>query len=69
MQPCPIRAIVSNYSTHLLGLPGSPCEMPSLTNTSTMFGPDWYRRFNGHMICTQQVGDVFRLATLWSQHT
>jgi hypothetical protein len=65
LKPCPIRAVVSNYSTHLLGLPGNPCVMPSLVNTTNAtFGPDWYRRFNGHMICTQQV----RWACYWQWH-
>lgn len=58
MTPCPIRAIVSNYSTHLLDLPGSPCFVPEFFNVSAKWGPDWYRRFNGHMICTKQVKEV-----------
>ena len=56
LSPCPIRAVVSNYSSHLLDLPGSPCFVPDFFNASAKWGPDWYRRFNGHMICTKQVG-------------
>jgi hypothetical protein len=55
MAPCPIRAVVSNYSTHLLDLPGGPCLVPDFFNNSAEWGADWFRRFNGHMICTKQV--------------
>ena len=36
---CPIRAIVSNYSTHLLNLPGNPCQMPVWTDWVINGGP------------------------------
>ena len=32
LTPCPIKAVVSKYSTHLLNLPGNPCRMPYWTN-------------------------------------
>jgi len=55
MMPCPIRAVVSNYSSHLLDLPGKPCFVPDYFDSNAKWGPDWYRRFNGHMICTKQT--------------
>jgi len=74
ISPCPFRAVLPKYSTHLLNLPGNPCNAtmkPYLVQDDTEtvgFLPlndtgDWSRRFYNGIVCGVQT----RRLTIWGK--
>ena len=75
LKPCPFKAVLPKYSTHLLNLPGKPCQatmkpwlIPGNNGSMVGFLPlnssgDWSRRFYNGITCTVQT----RRLTIYGQ--